>query len=133
MSTESNRALIERMFAGMAVGDSRLLVDSMAEDFRWTVTGRTPWSKTYEGKAAVLGELFAALQTRIEGRIKTIPDRIMADGDQVVVEAHGDNRTREGVPYNNHYCFVFELADGRLKTVTEYFDSEMVTAVLGAA
>ncbi len=133
MSTEANRALVQQIFDGMARGDSRLLVEAMADDFAWTVTGTTPWSRTYAGKAAVLGELFTALQARIDGRVRTIPDRILADGDTVVVEAHGDNRTREGRPYNNRYCFVFTLAEGRLKAVTEYIDTELVTSVLGAA
>jgi len=36
-----------------------------------------------------------------------------------------------GVPYNNSYCFVFRLADNQLKEVTEYLDTELVTAAMG--
>jgi len=39
--------------------------------------------------------------------------------------------TKSGLPYNNNYCFVFRLSDNRLKEVTEYFDTELVTAALG--
>ena len=38
---------------------------------------------SYEGKQAVLTELFAVLRQRIEGRIKMIAQRILADGDFV--------------------------------------------------
>ena len=46
MTTSENRDLVARIFAGMAEGDSRLLVHSMADDFAWTVTGQTPDRKS---------------------------------------------------------------------------------------
>lgn len=131
MRTEDNRQLLQRIFEGLAAGDSRLLVESLAEDFRWTVTGTTRWSGTYAGKQAVLEELLAPLRGKIVDRVRTIPRRFIADGDFVVVEAQGRNVTRSGPAYDNRYCFVFRVADGKLAEVTEYMDTELVSAVLG--
>jgi hypothetical protein len=39
--------------------------------------------------------------------------------------------TRDGVPENNAYCFVFRLEGGNLKELSEYMDTEMATQVLG--
>jgi uncharacterized protein len=130
MSAAENKDLLEKIFAGLAENNARLFVASMADDFRWTVTGTTKWSRTYSGKQAVLGELFAVLASKMAGPIRTIPDRIIAEGDYVVVEAHGNNTTKNGKAYNNRYCFVFRVADGKLKEVTEYLDTELVTAAL---
>ena len=47
------------------------------------------------------------------------------------MEARGANTTKAGVPYSNTYCFVFRVAGGKLAEVTEYMDSQLVTAVLG--
>jgi len=132
MGASENKQLLQHIFAEMARGNSEPLVTSMADDFRWTVTGTTAWSKTYAGKKAVLTDLFGPLRARIEGRLKTIPQRFIAEGDVVVVEARGDNQTKSGVPYNNTYCFVFRVADGRLKEVTEYMDTLLVNTVLAA-
>ena len=132
MGTAENRQLLQDIFAATAQGDSRPLVEHMADDFRWTIAGNGRWSRSYEGKQAMLTELFAVLRQRIEGRIKMIPQRILADGDFVVVEARGDNVTKTGLPYNNNYCFVFRLTGGKLAEVTEYMDTELVTAALGA-
>ena len=131
MSADQNKQLMQRIFAQFSQGDSSLFVESMADDFRWTVTGNTRWSKTYAGKQTILTELFGALRARIDGRIKTIAHRFIAEDDFVVVEARGNNITRAGIPYNNNYCFVFRLADGKLKEVTEYLDTELVTAAMG--
>ena len=49
----------------------------------------------------------------------------------MIVEARGDNLTREGKAYNNEYCFVFYLLDGKIKEVKEYADTALVEAVLG--
>ena len=130
MSATANKQLLQDIFAALAKSDSRPFVAAMADDFRWTMVGSNKWAKTYAGKQAVIGELFAALRTKMD-RITTIAHRFIADGDHVAVEARGANTTKAGVPYCNTYCFVFRVADGKLVELTEYMDSELVTAVLG--
>ena len=131
MGAPENKQLLQDIFAATARGDSRPLVEAMADGFRWIIAGNGQWSRAYD-KQAVLTELFPALRARIEGRIKMIPQRFIADGDYVVVEARGDNTAKTGAPYNNSYCFVFRVAGGKLAEVTEYMDTELVTATLGA-
>jgi len=131
MGASENKQLMQRIFAELSKGNSRPFVDSMADDFRWTVTGTTKWSKTYEGKEAVLTELFGTLRSKIGDKIRTTAHRFIAEGDHVVVEARGNNTTKSGIPYNNTYCFVFRIAEGQVKELTEYMDTELVTAALG--
>ena len=131
MSAVENKRIVQEIFAELAQGNSRPLVEAMADDFCWTVSGSNRWSGTYQGKQKVLNELLAVLRTRIEGRIKTIAHRFIAEGEFVVVEARGNNTTKDGRPYNNSYCFVIRLAEGRLQEIIEYMDTELVTSVLG--
>ncbi|HLY92564.1 MAG TPA: nuclear transport factor 2 family protein [Candidatus Angelobacter sp.] len=131
MSAQDNKQIVQAIFAELAQGNSRPLVEAMADDFSWTVSGSNRWAGTYTGKQAVLNDLLGQLRARIEGRIKTIPHRFIAEGDFVVVEARGSNTTKDGRPYNNAYCFVIELAGGKLRAITEYMDTELVTSVLG--
>jgi ketosteroid isomerase-like protein len=132
MGTAENKQLLQDIFSATAQGNSRPLVDAMADDFRWIISGDGRWSRSYDGKQAVLTELFPVLRERIDGRIKMIPQRILADGDHVVVEARGNNVTKAGGRYDNSYCFVFRVAGGKLAEVTEYMDTELVTSALGA-
>lgn len=131
MGAAENKKLMQEIFSGLAEGDSKLFVESMDDGFRWTVTGQTKWSRTYEGKQAVLTELFGVLRARMADRIRTTAQRFIAEEDLVVVEARGNNTTKTGRAYNNRYCFVFRIAGGRLQEVTEYLDTELVTAALG--
>ncbi|MGL4290144.1 MAG: nuclear transport factor 2 family protein [Phreatobacter sp.] len=131
MSASDNKAILKTVFDGLAEGNSRPFVDSMADTFRWTMAGQSQWSRTYDGKAKVIGELFPVLRARIEGRSRTIAERFIADDDLVVVEARGDNLAKDGRPYRNSYCFVFRLAGGKLVEMTEYMDTDLAITVLG--
>ena len=131
MGVSENKQLMQHIFAELSEGNAKPFVESMADDFRWTITGTTKWSKTYDGKQAVLTELFGALRSKIGDKIRTTAHRFIAEGDHVVVEARGNNTTKAGIPYNNTYCFLFRIADGRVKELTEYLDTELVTAALG--
>ena len=41
-------------------------------------------------------------------------------------------RRRAGGPYNNTYCIVCRIADGKIKEMTDYVDTELITSALGA-
>lgn len=131
MGAVENKEVVRQIFSELAKGNSQPFVERVADEFSWTITGTTKWSKTYGGKPAVIAELFGALRSRLAPPITVVADRFIADEDYVVVEARGQNTTRDGIPYNNTYCYVFRLAQGKLQQMTEYLDTELVTAALG--
>src|SRR5947209_20050138 len=113
MSAADNKKLIEEVFAAISTGDRRRYVDLMAEGVTMTVTGEHSWSQTFRGKEAVLRDLYGVVASRAPER-KTIPFRILADEDWVVVEARGAMVTTEGTPYRNHYCLLYRINAGKL-------------------
>ncbi len=54
-----------------------------------------------------------------------------AEGDQVVVEFEGEGRTKDGRDYNNRYCSVFRIANGRIIHIREYLDTDLTRSVFG--
>jgi len=131
MSSTENKKLIESLFASVAAGDRKPFVDHLADDVVMRVTGQYSWSQTFRGKEALLRDLYGYLGTLLaEGR-KAIPQRFIAEGDHVAVEAVGDMRTKAGVPYNNEYCLIYRLKDGKIVEIREYCDSTLTEAVLG--
>jgi uncharacterized protein len=134
--TAGNKELIQQIFAAAgnpdpAVRDRALFVASLADEATWTVTGQYSWSRTFTGKPSILNDLHGHVRTRLADRARTIAHRFIADGDHVVVEAKGDNVTREGVRYDNDYCLVFRLEAGTIMEIREYCDSILTEKALG--
>lgn len=131
MSVTENKQLMEQIFAELSQGNSRPMVDHLADDVRWTVMGTTPWSKMYSGKQTVLTDLLGQLRARLADRYRATAQLILAEGDWVVVQARGQSTTKSGVPYNNEYCFIYRITDGRIHEVIEYLDTELLMSALG--
>ncbi|PLC40560.1 DUF4440 domain-containing protein [Ralstonia pickettii] len=130
MNALDNKHILQTVFAELAVSNAKPFVDLMADDFCWVCTGTTLWSRRYEGKQTVLSELFGPLRAKL-GRITTVASRFTAEGDTVVVEAQGCNTTRDGVAYNNQYCFVIQMRESKMRELIEYFDTDLVNRALG--
>lgn len=136
MSASANKKLMQDIFAAAAnpdpaVRDRALFAASLADDAKWIVTGQYSWSRTFTGREAILNDLHGYVRTRLRDRTRTVAERFIADGDIVVVEAKGDNVTPEGVRYDNDYCLVFRLEDGKIKEIREYCDSVLTEKALG--
>lgn len=132
MSAGENKQLMQRIFAELAKGNSKPFLDSLADDVRWTIIGTTAWSRTYEGKQAVLNELLRPLFSQFADQYTNTAQRFIAEDDFVVVECRGRVTTKSGQPYNNTYCYVLRLADGKVRELTEYLDTQLVATVLDA-
>ena len=130
MSAVENKQLMQQIFSELSKGNGKPFIESMADDFCWTITGTTKWSKTYHGKQAVLTELLQPLFSQFENQYTNTAHRFIAENDYVVVECCGYVTTKAGIPYNNTYCYVCRLAKGKLQELTEYLDTELVTAAL---
>jgi uncharacterized protein len=125
-----NRELIRRVFDELAIGNGRPFMDALADDARWTVIGSSAWSRTYEGKRAIRDELMRPLFRQFADQYSARATRIVADDDVVVVEARGRVTTKTGKPYDQTYCYVLRLAEGHVRELTEYLDTELVNRVL---
>lgn len=130
MSAAENKALVENLFAARARGDHAPFRDAMADDLVWRIMGSSAWSRDYVGKDAVREQLLKPLYAQFVEPTRLTPERILADGDHVVVQCRGDAVTRDGPRYANAYCLVFRVADGKLRELTEYMDTALVDRVL---
>jgi uncharacterized protein len=132
MSAAGNKRLMQEIFARVAVGDGALFVEHLADDVVMRVSGQNSWSRTFTGKQSVLRDLFGVVRERTTGTRKTIPLRFIADGDIVAIEARGEMTSKTGEPYNNEYCLIYRLREGKIVEITEYNDSVLCERVLGA-
>ncbi|UII20300.1 nuclear transport factor 2 family protein [Fulvivirga ligni] len=115
------------VFSELSQGNDESLLDIMAEEMTWNWMGSGQWSKSFVGKAQVLGELWKNVRDTIKKPYKVEVHNIIADGDYVVVEMSGQNETVTENSYKNKYCWVCLLRDGKLYQINEYMDTELVT------
>ena len=100
MSAAENKKALKLAFDALSKGDSKPFAALWADDFSWTITGNTPWSRTYQGKESVRRDLMAPLFARFATQYTNTATRFIAEDDYVVVECRGNVTTKSGQPYN---------------------------------
>ena len=129
MISKENKELVRHIFAEIGKGNHQPFLDAVAEDFTLTCIGTTPVSGTYKGIKKVGEEFIAPVMASFETPPTLVVDKIIAEDDFVVVVAHGEGGVaKNGVAYNNTYCHVWRLQDGKLVESTEYLDTALVNA-----
>ena len=125
MSSEQNKEVIRSAFT------SGEFLEAFNDDAVWRIIGTSTFSGSHRGKQAIAGvleRLFSLLET--PGEISL--DNLIAEGDYVVLQGTvSGRRTKTGRPYDNDYCWVFRIKDGKISEMTEYLDTELVTAAFG--
>lgn len=127
---DGNRQVIERIFEGLGRGDASAFRDSLAEDVVWRVPGEGVWAGVYEGREAVMRDLLRPVFAQFADTYVNMAENIIIEGDRAVIECRGSVTTKKGEPYNNSYCWVCRLRDGKLVEIVEYMDTALAEAVL---
>ena len=126
MSAAENKKLIQDVFTAWAGGDGMAFFNTLAEDVQWTVIGTSPVSRTYTSRQAFVDGAAKPLTAKLAGPIQPTVVNIIAEGDNVVLQWEGKATTKAGRPYNNSYCWVMRVADGKVREGTAYIDTELV-------
>jgi ketosteroid isomerase-like protein len=131
MGAAENKQVITNMFAELAKGNGAAFLDTMADDVKYTLQGRTKFSGTMNGKQEVMTRLLGPLGAALENGIALTPYNFIAEGDFVVMLANGKATVKGGKSYNNSYCHVFRIAGGKVKEINEYLDTALVDEAFG--
>lgn len=130
MTSADNKRMLEHAYAEASKGNGAALLERLADDVEWTIIGTTVMSGVYRGKDEVVKKLFANLRARLQGPVVFTPERFIAEGDHVVLQARGQATAKSGKPYNNSYCIIARVENGKIKTLIDYVDTELITSAL---
>jgi ketosteroid isomerase-like protein len=129
MGAAENKEVVRQMREAKGID---AILATMSDDVRWTLIGTTKFSGVLNGKQEIVEKLFKPIFAQLETPGSNVIDNIIAEGDYVVVQQHGTGRrTKSGKDYNNTYCIVYKVAGGKIKEITEYCDTELVTSAFG--
>lgn len=131
MSITENKRVVQTFYDAANRGDTEGFMSQLADDVKWTNIGSTKYSGTCVGKSELTTKLLMPLFGKLKNGIAAIIHNMVAEGDFVVVQLSGQAETKDGRPYNNTYCHIFTVRDGKIVDVMEYMDTELVTATFG--
>lgn len=126
--SEANKAVVLKFIEAMGASDGATAATCLASD-AFTLAkgfGKFAGVRRYD---TIIGTI-EAFKTLLPTGLTPEVSSVIAEGNKVVVEFVGHATTCDGQPYNNEYCMVFTLADGKIKQVNEYFCTLLAEEVL---
>jgi ketosteroid isomerase-like protein len=54
---------------------------------------------------------------------------LIAEEDTVVIQWVGTGTTKTGQPYNNSYCYIIHMENGKITRGTAYLDTDLVGSI----
>jgi uncharacterized protein len=133
MGQQENRTIIEKYYQSLAEGDFKTFASLHAEDVVFNLAGKTPVSGRFVGKTQCLS--FVARRVShalIKGEYRFARKwRLMAvDEERVVGIMQGGGVAKNGINYDQTYCQIFTIRDGKVSELHEFFDTVLAEAAL---
>jgi ketosteroid isomerase-like protein len=130
MTTTENKRLLKHIYLEISKGNLEPLMTSMAEEITWTIIGSTPISGVFHGRQEVLEGIVRPLGAALEGHVDFTFERFIAEDEHVVMLARGRGTAKSGQPYDNTYCIVSRISNGKIHEMTDYVDTELIRSAL---
>ena len=117
------KGVAERFFATFSTGDVDRILDGLADDATWWVSGTIDGMSGTNSKQQ-LGALLRAVAPMYKlGALRITPSSMISEGNLVAVEAESFAELTSGKTYNNLYHFFVEIAGDKVRRVKEYSDT----------
>ena len=117
---------VRELFKGLENGDGSAFFQHVADNVDWTVMGTHPLAGHYLSKKAFIEGTFAKLGQVLPNGAQLHTENVIVEGDQAVVELHSLATARNGMRFDNRYCWVVYFQNGLIVRVRAYLDSTMV-------
>jgi ketosteroid isomerase-like protein len=117
---------VREIFEGLETGDGAAFFQHVADDVDWTVMGTHPLAGHYLSKKAFIEGTFAKLGKVLPQGTELQTEHLIVQGDEAVVELHSLATAKNGMRFDNRYCWVVYFREGLIVRVRAYLDSAMV-------
>jgi uncharacterized protein len=127
-----NEQLVLDFFEALSSGDLERLRPFFTDQSVWKpMVTAIPGSGEHKGNA-IIDEFLAPVRGMFKpGDPKVKVTALMSDGDMVVAESTSRGELPDGRVYDNIYCWVFRLKNGKVERLHEYMDSHYVATLFG--
>ena len=117
---------VRSVFKGLERGDGASFFEHVADDVDWTVEGTHPLAGHYKSKADFIAGTFDKLDKVLPDGAELAVEHVIVNGDEAVVELHSLATAKNGMRFDNRYCWVNHFNGDVIDRVRAYLDSAMV-------
>lgn len=117
---------VRHVFKGLERGDGAEFFAHVADDVDWIVEGTHPLAGHYRSKADFIAGTFDKLDRVLPKGAQLDVEHLLVKDDQAVVELHSMATAKNGMRFDNRYCWVCTFENNIITTVRAYLDSAMV-------
>jgi hypothetical protein len=117
---------VRNVFKGLENGDGAAFFEHVADDVDWIVMGTHPLAGHYTSKKAFIAGTFDKLAQVLPQGAQLHVEYLMVKDNQAVVELHSLATARNGMRFDNRYCWVVYFQNGVIVRIRAYLDSAMV-------
>jgi len=118
---------VRKIFSGLEHGDGAAFFEHVADDVDWIVMGTHPLAGHYKSKSDFIAGTFAKLGKVLPDGAQLHVEHLLVADDQAVVELHSEATAKNGMRFDNRYCWVVYFRDNIIVRVRAYLDSTMVS------
>jgi ketosteroid isomerase-like protein len=127
-----NERLVLKWFDRLSAGDFPTLRALLHPQATWTLQVKgVQGAGAHEGPKGIVDDFLMPVRLGLfrEGDPKLPVESMCSKGPLVAVETRGVGQMKNGTHYDNRYCWVVEVKDGKVFAVREYMDSYYVSTL----
>ena len=117
---------VREIFKGLENGDGAAFFEHVADNVDWIVEGTHPLAGHYLSKKAFIEGTFTKLSQVLSNGAQLHVEDLLVKDNEAVVELHSLATAKNGLRFDNRYCWVVYFRDGVIVRVRAYLDSAMV-------
>jgi uncharacterized protein len=117
---------VREIFKGLENGDGAAFFEHVADNVDWIVEGTHPLAGHYLSKKAFIDGTFTKLSQVLPNGAQLHVEDLLVKDNEAVVELHSLATAKNGLRFDNRYCWVVYFRDGVIVRVRAYLDSAMV-------
>jgi ketosteroid isomerase-like protein len=117
---------VREIFKGLENSDGAAFFERVADGVDWIVMGTHPLAGHYHSKNDFIAGTFAKLAQVLPKGAELHVEHLMVKDDQAVVELHSLATAKNGMRFDNRYCWIVYFRDAVIVRVRAYLDSTMV-------
>jgi ketosteroid isomerase-like protein len=117
---DENKALVRLWIDAINECDEGTLGNLLSADFLYRGMGRMPKEIAVQWNRKQFLTIVSGAKAQMRKPVKMTITRQLAEGNRVTLETKGYGEMKDGFPYANAYCLLFETDSGKIKSIRVY-------------